>query len=109
VQVPLEAAIDFVLAQQEHENAVFGPQPDPVESTKDLEDRYGLLYNIPTTMRASGWGDEHIKGPTSTWVDVEKYPKWEGEGATENKNIYTRVKERERRRDLYRIGGIDYS
>jgi hypothetical protein len=66
VQRSLEAAIDFVIAQQEHENYVLGPQPDPMLSTKDFEDRYGLMYDIPTIMRASGWVDEPMKGPTST-------------------------------------------
>ncbi|KAF5562675.1 hypothetical protein FPANT_14235, partial [Fusarium pseudoanthophilum] len=37
VQVRLSVAIEFVLAQQEREVAFFGLQPDPAESTKELE------------------------------------------------------------------------
>ncbi|KAM0440471.1 hypothetical protein ACHAQK_005878 [Fusarium lateritium] len=106
VQIPLETAIDFVLAQQEHENAVFGPQPDPVESTKDLGDRSGYLDDITTTMRNRGWGDEPFKGPNSTWVDVEKYPEWVGEGAWEDKNIYAKVEKRDRWTELRRVAGV---
>jgi hypothetical protein len=69
-----------------------------------------LMYDIPTIMRASGWVDEPMKGPTSTWFNVvDKDPKWVEEGATDHKMIYARVEERERWRELIRVAGVIYN
>ncbi|KAL7794874.1 hypothetical protein V8C43DRAFT_321643 [Trichoderma afarasin] len=87
VQVTLETAVDFVLSMDKREIAAFGHQPDPVLSTRNLGD--GGLYGLSILTRAQeiGWGDEELRGPSSKWVDAEKYPEWSGDGAHEDDMI----------------------
>ncbi|UPL02808.1 hypothetical protein LCI18_013742 [Fusarium solani-melongenae] len=87
VQVRLRVAIEFILAQQERETAAFGPQPDPVESTKGLQN--GLGVYLESFMRAPGWGDEPVvTGPSSTWVDTEVCTGWSRASASEDERYY---------------------
>ncbi|QPH03758.1 hypothetical protein C2857_000129 [Epichloe festucae Fl1] len=68
VMVTLETAIDFVMDLEAREVAVFGIQPDPLKSWltwPELLDECG----IPP-------GEEHLHGPTSKFVDVNKFPGW---------------------------------
>ncbi|KAM0254297.1 hypothetical protein ACHAQJ_006938 [Trichoderma viride] len=81
VQVTLETAVDFVMSMDKREIAAFGHQPDPILSTRNLGD--GGLYgpSILSNAQSMGWGDEELRGPSSTWVDTERYPEWSGRGA----------------------------
>ncbi|PNP56341.1 hypothetical protein THARTR1_03497 [Trichoderma harzianum] len=81
VQVTLETAVDFVMSLDKREVAAFGHQPDPTLSTRNLGD--GGLYgpSILKEAQRMGWGDEEFRGPSSKWVDTERYPEWSGEGA----------------------------
>ncbi|KAJ4863353.1 hypothetical protein T069G_04307 [Trichoderma breve] len=87
VQVTLETAVDFVMSMDKREIATFGHQPDPILSTRNLGD--GGLYgpSILTTAQEMGWGDEELRGPSSKWVDTERYPEWSGGGAHEDHMI----------------------
>lgn len=94
VRVRLNTAIEFVIAQQEREAALFGPQPDPVESTKELEN--GTCCNMQQVRAFAnqlGWTGEPLQGPSSAWLDPESYTEWLGNGAKEDKNIYERMEE----------------
>ncbi|KAL7957814.1 hypothetical protein V8C34DRAFT_314528 [Trichoderma compactum] len=81
VQVTLETAVDFVMSLDKREIAAFGHQPDPILSTRNLGD--GGLYgpSIRKDAQGMGWGDEELRGPSSKWVDTERYPEWSGRGA----------------------------
>ncbi|KAK4067333.1 uncharacterized protein Triagg1_7776 [Trichoderma aggressivum f. europaeum] len=81
VQVTLETAVDFIMSMDKREIAALGHQPDPILSTRNLGD--GGLYgpSILHNAQSMGWGDEELRGPSSTWVDTERYPEWSGEGA----------------------------
>ncbi|KAK0655552.1 hypothetical protein B0T16DRAFT_397231 [Cercophora newfieldiana] len=78
VETTLETAVDFVMGLEKREVAAFGPRPDPVASTKGLEDG---CFGGPSTLhqaRCIGWEDELLVGPSSRWVDLEKCPEWTG-------------------------------
>ncbi|KAF4467721.1 hypothetical protein FALBO_5398 [Fusarium albosuccineum] len=107
VQVPLGVAVDFVVALEQREVAAFGPQPDPVESTKNMQDGCSFsLDSYPRAMKKLGWGDEPITGPSSTWVDDEKYPEWSGDGAIDDKNCYAQMEKTYRWFLLCAMAGI---
>ncbi|KAL6860833.1 hypothetical protein J3F83DRAFT_747691 [Trichoderma novae-zelandiae] len=81
VRVALEVAVDFVLSLEKREIDAFGHQPDPIVSTRDLEDggladRSGILERA----RQLGWGDEPLAGPSSAWVDTKIHTGWCGGG-----------------------------
>ncbi|KAM5364076.1 hypothetical protein ACJZ2D_011693 [Fusarium nematophilum] len=108
VRVPLHIAIEFVLAQQEREIAAFGPQPDPVESTRGLQNGLHLhAEGLRHAVRQLGGGDEPVVGPSSTWVDTRVYTEWTGNGAWEDKRIYVWEEKRERWRMLCQVAGVD--
>ncbi|KAF7551855.1 hypothetical protein G7Z17_g4700 [Cylindrodendrum hubeiense] len=83
IQVSLETAIAFVMDLEQREAAAFGRHPDPIESTKYLTDGVGCRDYILERegLPLLGWGNEPLEGPSSTWVDLEKYPEWTGGGA----------------------------
>ncbi|RMJ04984.1 hypothetical protein CDV36_014346 [Fusarium kuroshium] len=74
-RMSLETAIGFIMALEEREDTAFGPQPDPVASTTSYD------HWIQTDASKLGWGDEPLTGPSSQWVDMNRYPDWTGEGA----------------------------
>ncbi|KAH7166857.1 hypothetical protein DER46DRAFT_681914 [Fusarium sp. MPI-SDFR-AT-0072] len=97
VQVRLSVAIDFVLAQQEREVAFFGPHPDPVESTKELES--GTCCNMQDVRAFAnqlGWTGEPLQGPSSTWLDPAVHTEWLGHGARDDKLIYESLEKQQR-------------
>ncbi|KAJ3550126.1 hypothetical protein NM208_g150 [Fusarium decemcellulare] len=105
--VPLGVAVDFVLALEQREVAAIGPQPDPVESTKNMQDGcFFSLDSYPRAMKKLGWGDEPITGPSSTWVDDEKYPEWSGDGAIDDKHCYAKMEKTYRWFLLCAMAGI---
>ncbi|KAK7413285.1 hypothetical protein QQX98_007873 [Neonectria punicea] len=90
IRTHLETAIDFIMLLEEREDAAFGPQPDPVASTAastlanranvENEETLYEFYQMPAV--ALGWNaDEPLAGPSSQWVDTDKYPNWTGYGA----------------------------
>ncbi|KAF5563230.1 hypothetical protein FPHYL_5329 [Fusarium phyllophilum] len=81
VQVRLNVAIEFVMAQQEREVTFFGPQPDPVESAKELESGTRCyLQQIREFANQLGWTGEPLQSPSSTWLDPAVHTVWLGEG-----------------------------
>lgn len=72
VKTTLETAVDFVMDLEAREAAVFGLQPDPVASWE------------PHLATANCWeslqGGEPLTGPSSQYVDTEKFTQWTGEG-----------------------------
>ncbi|RKK70871.1 hypothetical protein BFJ69_g11473 [Fusarium oxysporum] len=110
VRVRLNTAIEFVIAQQEREVAFFGPQPDPVESTKELEN--GTCCNMQEVRAFAnqlGWIGEPLQGPSSAWLDPEIYTEWLGNGAKKDKNIYERMEETQRWVILLRTAGLEHT
>ncbi|KAF4998699.1 hypothetical protein FGRMN_3025 [Fusarium graminum] len=97
IEVSLEVAIDFVLDLEKRELAVFGLRPDPVASTANY--RYGCgICNpwFPASMRILGWRGP-IEGPSSRWVDADRYTEWIGKGADLDRDLYEEeCKERSR-------------
>lgn len=88
VRTDLETAIGFVMLLEEREDGAFGPQPNPVASTAastvDVESGEQLYKNVQIMARQLGWTDEPLVGPSSQWVDAEKYSDWTGHGAQMN-------------------------
>ncbi|KAK0762705.1 hypothetical protein N5P37_005523 [Trichoderma harzianum] len=87
VQVTLETAVDFVMSMDKREIAAFGHQPDPILSTRNLGDGGLSGPSILTTAQEMGWSDEELRGPSSKWVDTERYPEWSGGGTHEDHMI----------------------
>ncbi|KAF5984380.1 hypothetical protein FCOIX_2638 [Fusarium coicis] len=82
VQVRLNVAIEFVLAQQEREVTFFGPQPDPVEAAKELDSRtHCYMQEFREFANQLGWTGDPLRGPSSTWLDPAVHTEWLGEGA----------------------------
>ncbi|EWZ99850.1 hypothetical protein FOWG_00239 [Fusarium oxysporum f. sp. lycopersici MN25] len=110
VLVRLNTAIKFVVAQQEREVALYGPQPDPVESTKELEN--GTCCNMQEVREFAnqlGWTGEPLQGPSSTWLDPEIYTEWLGNGAKDDKNLYGRMEDSQRWNVLLRTAGLEHT
>lgn len=68
IEITLEIAIDFVMGLEAREAKAFGLQPDPVRSW----DPDACCYEWRDIMP-----DDQLIGPTSLFVDTEKYPKWD--------------------------------
>ncbi|KAF5005559.1 hypothetical protein FDECE_8011 [Fusarium decemcellulare] len=81
VRTDLGTAISFVMFLEEREDAFFGPQPDPVASTAHAETGRWVYEGEQSWAEALGWYNEPLVGPSSRWVDGEKYPDWTGGGA----------------------------
>lgn len=106
VQVPLHIAIDFVIAQNQREIAVFGTQPDPVKSTLGFRSTLNVgLEALPAVMRSLGGGDEPIEMPSSTWVDTAIHTGWPRVNALDDEKWYRREETNERLRLLRRVAG----
>jgi hypothetical protein len=106
VQVPLHIAIDFVIAQNQREIAVFGTQPDPVKSTLGFRSTLDVgLEALPAVVRSLGGGDEPIEMPSSTWVDTAIHTGWPRVNALDDEKWYRREETNERLRLLRRVAG----
>ncbi|PNY27398.1 Uncharacterized protein TCAP_02661 [Tolypocladium capitatum] len=75
VRTTLETAIDFVMDLEAREATVFGLQPDPIAAWKYKDDADAFL-RFWKKLR----GDEPLVGPSSNFVDMEKFPVWTGDG-----------------------------
>ncbi|KAK2484629.1 hypothetical protein H9L39_02609 [Fusarium oxysporum f. sp. albedinis] len=107
VQVHLHVAIDFALAQQEREVAFFGPQPDPVESTRELES--GTCCNMQEVRAFAnqlGWTGEPLQGPSSAWLDPTVHSVWLGHSARDDKLIYESLEKQQRWNIIRRTVGL---
>jgi hypothetical protein len=88
VQVRLNVAIEFVMAQQEREVTFFGPQPDPVEAAKELDSRTRCyMQEFREFANQLGWTGEPLRGPSSTWLDPAVHTEWLGEGADADERL----------------------
>ncbi|KAF5020443.1 hypothetical protein F66182_7522 [Fusarium sp. NRRL 66182] len=83
VKTDLDTAIGFTTELEEREVAAFGPQPDPVAaSTGNDPESDDALYHYQQIIAARlGWKYGPLIGPSSRWVDMERYPEWTGGGA----------------------------
>ncbi|KAF4966835.1 hypothetical protein FZEAL_10608 [Fusarium zealandicum] len=87
VRTDLETAIDFMMQLEEREDAVFGPQPDPVASTTveavhgERVDPWSLWEYEHFKAEKLGWIGKPLAGPSSRWVSTIRYPDWTGPGA----------------------------
>ncbi|KUI56308.1 hypothetical protein VP1G_03749 [Cytospora mali] len=83
VETDLETAVGFLMDLEQREIAAFGLRPDPLETTRDLQS--GCLESRESLLRTAkelGWNKEMgpLEGPSSNWVDMERYPTWSGRG-----------------------------
>lgn len=73
VETALSVAITFLMALEAREQHAFGMKPNPIQSTRVLTD-----YDVASTAKnVLGWDTKSmgvLRGPSSTWVDLEKYP-----------------------------------
>lgn len=69
----LETAVDFITSLEAREAAAFGLRPDPVAA-------WLLLMNTSSPIVKEIAGDELLRGPSSKFVNTEKYPEWTGQG-----------------------------
>ncbi|KAJ4252829.1 hypothetical protein NW762_010735 [Fusarium torreyae] len=78
VETDLETAIDFVMALERREEAVFGQQPDPFAAARSL----GPAFYKESQDYADrlGWTGGTIVGPSSRWVSDKRFPTWTGFG-----------------------------
>lgn len=73
VETALSVAITFLMALEAREQHAFGMKPNPIQSTRVLT-IYDQAYMAKDVL---GWDTETmgvLRGPSSTWVDLEKYP-----------------------------------
>lgn len=85
IRTTLETAIDFVMELEAREVAAFGYRPSPTTSWPSLkppEDAEDIGANKPVT------------GPSSQFVDTERYKQWEGDGAHYDSVIAPEYEER---------------
>ncbi|RFU79831.1 hypothetical protein TARUN_2426 [Trichoderma arundinaceum] len=88
VQVTIETAIDFVMSLEARETAAFGLRPDPVTEWQPGED-WSMRF-----WREIGETGPLI-GPSSRWVDIEKYPHWRGNGQKTDAGFMTGIEQQE--------------
>ncbi|KAM3434011.1 hypothetical protein NHJ13734_006191 [Beauveria thailandica] len=73
VETALGVAITFLMALEAREQHAFGMRPNPIQSTRLLKH-----YDAASAAKdVLGWDTETmgvLRGPSSTWVDLEKYP-----------------------------------
>jgi hypothetical protein len=75
VKVTLQVAINFVQQMEQREIAAFGPKPDPVKSSAayyGVEDSCRGRMAV-VKMHKLGWGNTPVRGPSSSWIDFEKF------------------------------------
>lgn len=76
----LETAVDFVISLEAREAAAFGLHPDPIAA---WEPSSGY---VPRAWKEIV-GDELLIGPSSRFVDTEKYPEWAGDGEEQESRL----------------------
>lgn len=99
IEVTLETAIDFVMELEAREATAFGLRPDPVADWKPSNDMIEAWQLIGET--------EPLVGPTSQWVNDEKYPQWSGAGQQSDSEIMTKFEEVEFRARARREGYLE--
>lgn len=81
IKTTLETAVDFVMALEAREAAVFGLRPSPEASWESyLRRRRGWSPH-----EEKDFGDEPVIGPSSKFVDSKKYATWGGEGRRQDR------------------------
>ncbi len=88
-ETTLGTAIAFVMALEKRELAAVGATPDPAETGKEPS-RSLLLSTDEALFLASrrGWeGAEAPEGPSSSWVDLDIYKEWTGDGADFDRDV----------------------
>lgn len=87
VQVTLQTAIDFVIYLEAREAVAFDLRPDPVAEWKPDEEDLRIWRQLK--------GNEPLIGPSSQWVDTERYPQWLGAGQQDDSDYMTGIEERQ--------------
>ncbi|KAM0494953.1 hypothetical protein ACHAP8_008331 [Fusarium lateritium] len=72
VETKLETAIDFVMALERREEAVFGQQPDEFAAARSL--RRDFYEESQSYADRLGWTGGTIVGPSSQWVSDKEFP-----------------------------------
>lgn len=99
IKTNLATAVDFFMELEQRERAAFGPQPD---TAVDFDVRDNYLRDWQKQRE-----DELLVGPSSQWVDIEKYPQWTGPG--EHYDSFIMAGYEKRRFDVKRRGGEEGS
>lgn len=81
IKTALETAVDFVMALEAREAAVFGLQPDPKAAFESWKE--SLICGMG--LYEEDLGDEPVIGPSSKFVDVNKYSTWGGHGRCQDR------------------------
>ncbi|KAH8893872.1 hypothetical protein GQ53DRAFT_745307 [Thozetella sp. PMI_491] len=97
VNTTLEVAIDFVMGIEAREAAVFGLQPTPAAVWK-AERRTLAIWRRYR-------GDEPLTGPSSQFVNEDKYPVWQGLGENQDSWVMAEIERRELRFEARRAAG----
>ena len=81
----LAEALDFIMKLQEREDLERGPKPNPVKSFESKKRRCGQLFYSQMATERFGWpSGQPLDGPSSSWVDLDKFPMWVGLGKEAN-------------------------
>ncbi|KAH7141591.1 hypothetical protein B0J13DRAFT_445795, partial [Dactylonectria estremocensis] len=80
VKMTLETAVDFIMAMEAREAAVFGVQPDPKAAWDSWRRDMNSMGEYEEDL-----GDEPVIGPSSRFVDCSKYYSWGGNGRTQGR------------------------
>ncbi|CVL09878.1 hypothetical protein FPRO06_12608 [Fusarium proliferatum] len=81
VRTTLGTVTALIMRLQEREDGISGPKLDPLELSDDPKMHKHLYVLEQFQAEKMGWGKRPLKGPSSQWVDTDKYPIWTGEGA----------------------------
>ncbi|SCO36504.1 uncharacterized protein FFMR_04111 [Fusarium fujikuroi] len=85
----IKHAVDKIISETtvQREVTFFGPQPDTVESMKELDSGTGCyMKRVGEFVNQLGWTGEPLQGPSSTWLDPGVHTEWLGDGAyTDNR------------------------
>lgn len=81
VDTTLEVAITYLIALEQREAAAVGQAPDSEQDTVFMTN--GWVDVAADAAADLGWDTDtmgQLQGPSSTWVDEEKYTEWSGNG-----------------------------
>ncbi|TFB05041.1 hypothetical protein CCMA1212_002864 [Trichoderma ghanense] len=95
VKTTVETAIGFVMDLEARETRAFGLQPDPVASWDPDASFYEWREIMPY---------DQLIGPSSRFVDDERYPEWSGAGYRMDTEESVEIEQRELRHYAYSQG-----
>lgn len=83
----LGSAVDFLMGLEARETLAGGLKPDPEAASAEDFRVWWYREGLPIEAARFGWVEELLTGPSSRWVDVERYPQWSGGGAEDDARL----------------------